>query len=370
MLFIGRIIALDFVKNFSPLIICRTTVMKTPSLKCILNPLMLSFCVLGGGVQWATVQANEPPLIDLGAELERMKGGGEKSKLPPIHSDVATPNTPSSLAHEERVDKGGNVIVTHSNKGGGKTGHSDHQQVTWSYSGKEGPRYWGDLSPENRQCKAGKNQSPINLKDKAALGTVGLPGLDIYYRDVPLKVINTGHSLQINYPLGSYIKLGNDRYELLQFHFHTPSEHQKDGFNYPMEAHLVHKDGEGNYAVLGVIFQEGAFNPILNTLLKNLPKKVGKQEIHRRASLNPAKFLPGNTEFYKYSGSLTTPPCSEGVLWMVFKQPIEASAEQIQKLNELMGDNARPVQPNYARSLLKSWLDPSEEEPPLMYEFY
>lgn len=370
MLFIGRVIALGFIK--SPFfIICRTTVMKTPFLKCILNPLMLSFCVLAGGMQWAVVQANESPLIDLGAELERMKGGGEKLKEPPVHSDVATPNTPTptTLVHEERVDKGGNVISSHSNKGGGIS-HSDHQPMTWSYSGKEGPRYWGELSPENRLCKEGKNQSPINLKDKIALGTVGLPGLDIYYRDVPLKVINTGHFIQVNYPLGSYIKLGNDRYELLNVHFHTPSEHQKDGFNYPMEAHLVHRDGEGNYVVLGVIFQEGAFNPVLNILLKNLPKKIGKQEIHRRASLNPAKFLPGNTEFYKYSGSLTTPPCSEGVLWMVFKQPIEASAEQIQILNELMGDNARPIQPSYARSLLKSWLDPSEEEAPLMYEFY
>ncbi|MCF6253345.1 MAG: carbonic anhydrase family protein, partial [Thiomicrorhabdus sp.] len=204
----------------------------------------------------------------------------------------------------------------------------------------------------------------------SALGTSGLPGLDIYYRDVPLKVINKGHTIQVNYPLGSYIKLGTARYELLQFHFHTPSEHQKDGFNYPMEVHMVHRDGDGNYAVLGVIFQEGEPNPALNVLLKNLPKKVGKQEIHRRASLNPARFLPGNTEFYKYSGSLTTPPCSEGVLWMVFKQPIDASAEQIQQLNEIMGNNARPIQPNYARSVLKSWLEPSEQKEVLPYEFY
>ncbi|VAW45634.1 Carbonic anhydrase, alpha class [hydrothermal vent metagenome] len=343
--------------------------MKRTALKCILNPLMLSFCAFGFSMQTAiaNAEANEPPLIDLGAELESMKGGGEKSKKHSMPAEA--PKTPKAMereTREERVDKGGNVITSRSTA----SNQSKHKHADWRYSDKEGPRYWGELSPEYKQCKAGKNQSPINLKDKTALSTAGLPGLDIYYRDVPLKVINTGHTLKINYPLGSYIKLGTARYELLQFHFHTPSEHQKDGFNYPMEVHLVHRDGEGNYAVLGVIFQEGEENPALNILLKNLPKKVGKQEIHRRASLNPAKFLPGNTEFYKYSGSLTTPPCSEGVLWMVFKQPIDASAEQINKLNEIMGNNARPIQPNYARSLLKSWLEPTQQQEVLPYEFY
>ncbi|MCF6298870.1 MAG: carbonic anhydrase family protein [Thiomicrorhabdus sp.] len=333
--------------------------MKKPALKGLLTPLMCSFFLMGV-VTPLHVNANEPPLIDLGAELEGMQGGGEKPKPHLMAAD-----TPKNIPQEVRVDKGGNVI----GRGEGAV-HTNHKHVNWSYSGKEGPRYWGDLSPENKPCKAGKNQSPINLKDKSALGTSGLPGLDIYYRDVPLKVINKGHTIQVNYPLGSYIKLGTARYELLQFHFHTPSEHQKDGFNYPMEVHMVHRDGDGNYAVLGVIFQEGESNPALNVLLKNLPKKVGKQEIHRRASLNPARFLPGNTEFYKYSGSLTTPPCSEGVLWMVFKQPIDASAEQIQQLNEIMGNNARPIQPNYARSVLKSWLEPSEQKEVLPYEFY
>ncbi|VAW48367.1 Carbonic anhydrase, alpha class [hydrothermal vent metagenome] len=334
--------------------------MKIPSFKSTFNPLMLSFCAIGLGfsmqVSVAQTGTSEPLLIDLGAELESIKGRSDKPREQTMPDEA-----PKTV---ERVDKGGNVISDH------PTNAHKSVDTIWSYSGKEGPRYWGELSPENRQCKVGKNQSPINLKDKTALGTAGLPGLDIYYRDVPLKVINNNRTLQVNYPLGSYIKLGTARYELLQFHFHTPSEHQKDGFNYPMEVHLVHRDGEGNYAMLGVIFQEGEENPALNILLKNLPKKIGKQEIHRRASLNPAKFLPGNTEFYKYSGSLTTPPCSEGVLWMVFKQPIDASAEQIDKLNDIMGNNARPIQSNYARSLLKSWLDPAQQKEVLPYEFY
>ncbi|MDX1351905.1 MAG: carbonic anhydrase family protein, partial [Thiomicrorhabdus sp.] len=204
--------------------------------------------------------------------------------------------------------------------------------------------------------------------DQVGVGTDGLPQLDIHYRDVPLKIVNNGHTLQVNYPLGSYIKLNEHRYELLQFHFHTPSEHQKDGFNYPMEMHLVHKDGEGNLAVMGVIFQEGEENPQIQTLLNNLPKEIGKEELRRGAGVNPVMFIPGNTEFYKYSGSLTTPPCTEGVYWMVFKHPIEASIEQIQQLNEVMGDNARPVQKINSRTLLKSWMEPTQE--PKMYEFY
>ncbi len=329
-------------------------------LLCCLGSWMISaFCV----------QANEPPLIDLAAELEQMSGSADTkvSSVAPKPEAVIPP--PSFQEEEKRVDKGGNEIKVNE-KQRGVSSTLAHQASSWGYLGKEGPKYWGDLSDKNILCKEGKNQSPVNLKDQSALGTVGLSGLDIYYRDVPLKVVDTGHTIQVNYPLGSYIKLDHERYELLQLHFHTPSEHQKDGFNYPMEAHLVHRDGEGNYVVLGVIFQEGKHNSVLEQLLNHLPKKVGKQEIHRRASLNPAKLLPGNTQFYRYSGSLTTPPCSEGVLWMVFKHPVDVSAEQIQILNERMGDNARPVQPKHARKVLKSWLEPLMEEPYPLYEFY
>ncbi|GKT11756.1 MAG: carbonic anhydrase [Thiomicrorhabdus sp.] len=252
--------------------------------------------------------------------------------------------------------------VIHTNK------VDEKEAVHWGYSGDTGPKYWSELAAEYATCKQGKNQSPIDLKDKAGVGTNGLASLDIAYRDVPLKVINNGHTVQVNYPLGSYIKVGGHRYELLQFHFHTPSEHMREGFNYPMEVHLVHKDGDGNLAVIGIIFQEGEENEALDNLLPYLPKKVGREMMHRGESLNPVNFFPGNQEFYKYSGSLTTPPCSEGVYWMVFKHTIEASYEQIQQLNDLMGDNSRPVQQLNSRTLLKSWAAPVEE--PRMYEFY
>jgi len=293
----------------------------------------------------------EVPLLDLGAELERIKETST-AKPPAAEAQPANDIEPDTASTAK-------TVAVHT--------ASDHN-ADWSYAGKTAPRYWGALSPEFATCKNGKNQSPIDLRDATALGTQGLASLDIVYKPVPLKIINNGHSVQVSYPLGSYIKVGDHRFELMQYHFHTPSEHYKEGFAYPMEMQFVHRDGDGNLAVIAVLFQEGERNPILDGLLKRLPKEVGKQAIFNELKLNPVNFIPANTEFYKYSGSLTTPPCTEGVYWMVFKQPIEASAEQIMKMNELMGENARPVQPMFSRDLLKSWSEPEEDTQ--LYEFY
>lgn len=329
--------------------------MKKPVLMLLSVALSLSgSLVFAADSQSATKLTHESePLLDLGAELD--------SNRPKVKEPIRRPAAVSAPIAKQATAK---AAVDEKPKEDAKDNHAIH----WGYSGPGGPDHWGELAPENINCKIGKNQSPIDLRDNVAVGTTGLPQLDIVYQDVPLKVVNNGHTVQINYPLGSYIKVAEHRYELLQFHFHTPSEHKKEGFNYPMEVHLVHKDGDGHLAVMGILFQEGEENEALNTLLSNLPKQVGKQEVHQNESLNPAGFMPGNKDFYKYSGSLTTPPCSEGVYWMVFKQPIQASAEQIQQMNSLMGDNSRPFQPTNARAVLKSWADQLEEPP--LYEFY
>lgn len=314
------------------------------------------------------LQKADKPLIDLGSEL-----GGPASK-PTTSYKPTQPRTPQANNSQAVRTLNSPQIDEMDNQAGAtmpaKNSQKQHNNTAhWSYAGEDGPQFWGDLAPENILCKQGKNQSPIDLRDNHALGTTGLAELEIRYRDVPLKTINTGHTLQVNYPLGSYIKLDNKRYELLNFHFHTPSEHQKEGFNYPMEVQLVHRDGDYNFVVMAVLFQEGEENESLQMLLDNLPKEMNKETIHRGVELNPVMFIPANTDFYKYTGSLTTPPCSEGVYWMVFKQPIEASAEQIQQMNEIMGENARPIQPINARNILKSWSEGLQEAPP-MYEYY
>lgn len=302
-------------------------------------------------------QANVAPLIDLGAEAKKADAKHKKSEQK--HS-VAVKH-----AAKTPVAKKPKVIVKEIAP---KEMHGEVHPLHWSYFGKDAPRYWGELSPEYATCKTGKNQSPINLKDKAAVGTTSLAGFDVYYRETALKIIDNGHTLQVNLPLGSYIKIKGHRYELLQYHFHTPSEHQKDGFNYPMEMHLVHKDGDGNLAVIAIIFQEGETNPVLAELMNFLPKKENKLMIYENVKIHPAKFFPSDKKFYKYSGSLTTPPCTEGVYWMVFKQPVEASVRQLEEMNKYLGSNARPVQKIYSRSLLKSWPDQQQSNP--FYEFY
>ena len=232
--------------------------------------------------------------------------------------------------------------------GHGKTAH-------WSYTGHTGPAYWGDLDPKFATCKTGRNQSPVNLEDATSVGTVGLPAVDIVYAKPALNVINNGHTVQVNYPAGSHISIGGHRYELLQFHFHTPSEHQRNGENLPMEMHLVHKDAHGNLAVIGILYQIGAANPELQKLIDNLPHDIGRAHTHANVHIDLTRFIPQDKRFFKYSGSLTTPPCSEGVYWMVFRQPIEASEAQIAALQKLLGHNNRPVQPHFARHMLRSW---------------
>lgn len=309
------------------------------------------------------------PLIDLGAELEVMPPSINPPNTEPA-IQAAPPNsyTPDRAPQVQPRVLAPRPVPSQPTAAQAAAHQTELSAVEWSYSGAEGPRNWGDLSPGFDLCKSGKNQSPIDLKESKAVGTTGLLGFDVYYRDVALKIMNTGHTVQVNIPLGSYIKMGGQRFELLHYEFHTPSEHQKNGFNYPMEVQLIHKDGDGNIVVIAVIFQEGRENEYLSEMLMHLPREIGKENIVNIATVSPAKLFPVNKNFYKYNGSLTTPPCDEGVYWMVFKEPVEASAEQIQQLNELMGENARPIQPNHARTLLKSY--PDRDSQNQLYEFY
>ncbi len=226
---------------------------------------------------------------------------------------------------------------------------------TGGYEGHSGPAHWGDLSPAFATCKTGRNQSPVNVDLNRAVGTTNLPGMDVHYAKGAASIINNGHTIQVNMPAGNHITVAGHRYDLLQFHFHTPSEHQLNGRNLPMEMHLVHKDAKGNLAVIGILFKEGAHNAALQQVIDHLPGDVGKKHDLAGADIDLKAFFPKNTRFVQYSGSLTTPPCSEGVYWMEFVEPVEASKAQIAAMQKLLGHNNRPVQPHNARHLLKSW---------------
>jgi carbonic anhydrase len=221
--------------------------------------------------------------------------------------------------------------------------------VHWGYTGDSGPRNWATLSPEFSDC-TGKNQSPINLE---GFVEAELPPVTFRYRKGSTEVINNGHTVQVNQAPGSSLETGGMTFELKQFHFHSPSENLIDGKSYPMEAHLVHADRKGNLAVVAVMFIEGEANPMLAEVWKRMPEKAGEQQ-GLPAGISAEGILPEDRGYYRFNGSLTTPPCSEGVRWLVMKNPVAASGEQIRAFAEIMHHpNNRPVQPVNARPVLK-----------------
>lgn len=224
-----------------------------------------------------------------------------------------------------------------------------HDKPHWGYAGEAGPEKWGDLSEEFALCKTGHMQSPVDL---GAADVQANFGVKAAYKPGPLTVLNNGHTVQAVFAPGSVLASGIARYKLLQVHFHTPSEEVLYGLPYPMVAHFVHADHAGNLAVLGVLFEEGAHNAELEKLIKAAPKQEAEAETVKGVTFDPSKLLPANLSVYRYEGSLTTPPCTEGVRWHVARNHVTASAAQIAALHAIMGDNARPTQPLYGRMLV------------------
>lgn len=227
--------------------------------------------------------------------------------------------------------------------------HSAH----WGYKGANAANHWGEMKPEFATCKEGKSQSPINISSVDAEKRT-LEPIKFNYNTSPLKIINNGHTIQVNYETGSYIRIGSDRYELLQFHFHTPSEEQIDGKNYDMVAHLVHKNSEGKLAVVAVLFDRGLPHPALDNIWSAIPTEEGKEVTQQQISIQATRLLPNDRDYYTFTGSLTTPPCSEGVRWLVLKQPVTLSTAQMNRFKDFYSFNARPVQPLNGRQVLLS----------------
>lgn len=221
--------------------------------------------------------------------------------------------------------------------------------VHWGYSGAQGPEHWGALAPEFALCASGKHQTPIDIQ--SAYDTRLAP-LAPAYQAGGNEILNNGHTVQVNYAAGSQVHLDSADFMLKQFHFHAPSENYIDGHQYPMEIHLVHADAQGNLAVLGLMVEEGAANPLLDTLWAAMPQQAGEHQV-LATPVNVADLLPQRRDYYRFAGSLTTPPCSEGVRWLVLKNPIQASKAQIARFAAVMGHpNNRPLQAINARVLV------------------
>ncbi|PAF44955.1 carbonic anhydrase family protein [Helicobacter sp. 11S02629-2] len=211
---------------------------------------------------------------------------------------------------------------------------ADH---SWSYSGKHGPEHWGD---DFITCKVGNTQSPINIIKSQV--SEGGKKVEIDYKNANATIENNGHTVQINYPKGNYATIGDDKYELIQFHFHTPGENAIDGKVAPLEAHFVGKDSKGKYAVIAVLFEEGKINGTLQQVIHTMPTKVNVTHHVHNVKING--LLPKDDDAYQFSGSLTTPPCTQDIEWVVLKEPVSAARSQIKALSKVMGHNARPLQ--------------------------
>ena len=227
---------------------------------------------------------------------------------------------------------------------------SEHTEKThWGYAAENGPNVWGQLSPEYGLCSVGIHQSPIDLVNPTP---AELPPITFNYRPTPLNIHNTGHTIQVAYQDGSWIEVDGTKYHLLQFHFHAPSEHTVTGNPYEMEMHLVHKSADGTLAVIGAFIKSGSVNAAFDTFWHRMPPVSGESVQDNSVLLNAFDLLPSTKYTYRYEGSLTTPPCSEGVKWFVLTTPVEMSHSQIAAFKAILYGNNRPVQPLNERELL------------------
>lgn len=262
---------------------------------------------------------------------------------------VASPPTPSAAGALAALAAPARVV-------GAGTAHAarlkEVQRLAgqWGYDGEHGPAAWARLAPEFARCASGKRQSPIDITGGIK---VDLDAVQFAYRSSGFRVIDTGRTVQVNVAAGNTIEVGGTHYELLQFHFHRPSEERIDGKPFDMVAHLVHRSAEGKLAVLAVLLNQGSAQPVVQAIWNNLPLEQG-DEVAAKGEIDLAALLPDDKRYYTYMGSLTTPPCSEGVLWMVMKTPVEISSEQLRIFSRLYPMNARPTQQAGGRLIKES----------------
>jgi carbonic anhydrase len=225
-------------------------------------------------------------------------------------------------------------------------GHPKH----WGYDGEVGPEHWQQFEADFGLCSSGRNQSPIDLRNFIE---ADLPRIVFDYKPGGNQVVNNGHAIQVDYKPGSKITVDDTDFELKQFHFHSPSENTINGRSFPMEAHFVHADAKGNLAVVALMFEESASNKLLEQVWPHVPKvEDGKAELDPLVSATD--LLHADRDYYRYEGSLTTPPCSEGVRWFVLKRTANADIGQLLMVREVLGHaNNRPVQPVGARAVLR-----------------
>ncbi|GAA5173824.1 hypothetical protein GCM10025771_01980 [Niveibacterium umoris] len=285
------------------------------------------------------------PLIQLPPKPAPRVTEAPKAEAPPPPPPTAAPryyrppprkSVAPKDAHEAPPSHAGEMIM------------SPHAH--WSYEGETGPQNWSRMKPEYATCGSGSRQSPIDIRDGIK---VELEPIKFDYKPSYFRIIDNGHTIQVTVGPGLNMEVMGRTYELQQFHFHRPSEERIDGRAFDMVVHLVHKDLDGKLAVVAVLLDRGSAHPLIQTLWNNLP--LEKNESYQPAvAINPADLLPSDKSYFTYMGSLTTPPCSEGVLWMVMRQPAQLSPDQLAVFTRFYRNNARPIQPPNGRIIKES----------------
>jgi carbonic anhydrase len=220
----------------------------------------------------------------------------------------------------------------------------------WTYGGETGPDKWGSLDTANAICSSGSQESPVNIVEPII---ARLPPLNIRWHKRPETIVNNGHTIQLNFAKGDTLSVGDRSYALTQFHFHHPSEHLVGGKAFAMEAHFVHSADDGGLAVVSVLIAPGKSNAVFNKIVSTMPAEEGAP-IGADPAIDPNRLLPPNRTYYRYEGSLTTPPCSETVDWFVLTDKIEVAEADIARFAMLYPKNARPVQKRDRRFILIS----------------
>lgn len=264
------------------------------------------------------------------------------------HLGTAKPAAHAAPAHDEPAAKSPHGTGKTAKKTSPPKENWDH--VHWAYEGRGGPENWGKLDPANALCDAGKRQSPIDIREGIR---VDLDPINFAYRPSMFRIVDNGHTIQAAVSDNRITVLGKD-YDLVQLHFHRPSEERIGGRSFDMVAHLVHKSYDGQLAVVAILIERGRENPVIQTLWNYIPLERNQELLPPSAAIDLNQLLPEKRGYYTYMGSLTTPPCSEGVLWLVMQTPTQVSPEQLAIFTRLYANNARPIQPRHDRLIKES----------------
>lgn len=228
------------------------------------------------------------------------------------------------------------------------------QEPAWSYEGETAPHQWANIDKDFAMCAEGVEQSPINIEYTRNIKEQVSQSIQIKYSKAKFSVENTGHTIQAsNLTSSNYMVIDGEVYKLIQMHFHHPSEHLLNGQSFEMEGHLVHQDDEGKYAVLGFFIKPGEENGVLDEMWSKLPTEISVTNIVLDSAVNLGQLLPKEKRFFQYRGSLTTPPCTEGVQWFVLEHPIEMAQQQIEFFSSIFQQNSRPIQKLNNRKVFK-----------------